>query len=343
MAEDINTSDTFKVLTASDNMGGSCDSKKAAVDAMVPEVQQLIKAATDSIDTILTDPSGLGSWTPSKRSERLRLLLLARRFFGTKFNAVNLKVDSSTKGTLNTVKGRFNQITTQINAKDKKWRFGCDDSWLQYITKLQSEYASLPVGTPVKEVPGLGSGVNEWAFFDIGGPKLRPSKNKDDFDTQQTWYMSQARGWFDTGPCSGIKKNTPNAVYPDAQTVKEQLIIYFCPRVWDDIGTRLKDDVRNYKSATIATDGTQYLDSYMTPGATLLHEMTHQVFDSEDGPPKGLGYFFVNVVKGKDNPDQATMNADSYPYFAVAAYLSQVEWHSGVARKIGEREKDIHT
>jgi hypothetical protein len=109
---------------------------------------------------------------------------------------------------------------------------------------------------------------------------LRPSKNKDDFDTQQTWYMSQARGWFDTGPCSGIKKNTPNAVYPDAQTLKEQLIIYFCPRVWDDIGTRLKDDVRNYKSATIATDGTQYLDSYMTPGATLLHEMTHQVFDS---------------------------------------------------------------
>lgn len=106
MAEDINTSDTFKVLTASDNMGGSCDSKKAAVDAMVPEVQQLIKAATDSIDTILTDPSGLGSWTPSKRSERLRLLLLARRFFGTKFNVVNLKVDSSTKGTLNTVKGK---------------------------------------------------------------------------------------------------------------------------------------------------------------------------------------------------------------------------------------------
>lgn len=51
----------------------------------------------------------------------------------------------------------------------------------------------------------------------------------------------------------------------------------------------------------------------------------------------------MNVVKGKDNPDQATMNADSYPYFAVAAYLSQVEWHSGVARKIGEREKDIHT
>lgn len=92
--------------------------------------------------------------------------------------------------------------------------------------------------------------------------------------------MSQARGWFSRGPCSGIQKNTPQPVYPDAQTLKEQLIIYFCPRVWDDIGTRLKNDVRNYKSATIATDGTQYLDSYMTPGATLLHEMTHQVFDS---------------------------------------------------------------
>lgn len=64
---------------------------------------------------------------------------------------------------------------------------------------------------------------------------------------------------------------------------------------------------------------------------------------TEDGPPAGLGYFFVNVAKGKDSPDQATMNADSYPYFAVAAYLSQVEWHSGVARKIGVREKDVHT
>lgn len=92
--------------------------------------------------------------------------------------------------------------------------------------------------------------------------------------------MSQARGWFDTGPCTGIKKGTPNAVYPDAQTLKEQLIIYFCPRVWEDIGTRLKDDVRKYKNSEIATDGTQYLDHYMTPGATLLHEMTHQVFNS---------------------------------------------------------------
>jgi hypothetical protein len=79
MAEDINTSDTFKVLTDSDNMGGSCDSKKTAVDAMVPEVQQLVKAATDSIDTLLTDPSGLSTWSISKRNERLRLLLLARR------------------------------------------------------------------------------------------------------------------------------------------------------------------------------------------------------------------------------------------------------------------------
>jgi hypothetical protein len=109
MAEDINTSDTFKVLTDSDNMGGSCDSKKTAVDAMVPEVQQLVKAATDSIDTLLTDPSGLSTWSISKRNERLRLLLLARRFFGTKFSTLNLKVDSSTKGTLNTVKGKWNQ------------------------------------------------------------------------------------------------------------------------------------------------------------------------------------------------------------------------------------------
>ncbi|OOQ86531.1 hypothetical protein PEBR_21144 [Penicillium brasilianum] len=332
VADDIKTSETFKVLTSSDNMGGSCDSKTTQVDAMVPEIQALITAATDAIDTLL-NPSTSSLLSSSKRKDRMRLLLLAKQFFGTTFSTKTLKVDSSTKGTLTTVKGRFDQITAQINAKDKTWRFGCDDSWLQYTTKLQSEYANYAVGTPIEEIPGLGSGgAYTWAFFDIGGPTLRPEKSDNDYTTQMTWYMSQARGWFDTGPCSGIKKGTPNTVYPDAQTLKDQQIIYFCPRVWDDIGTRLKDDVRNYKTATIATDGTQYLDSYMTPGATLLHEMTHQS-TADDGPPTGLGYFFENVAKGKDNPSQATMNADSYPYFAVAAYLSQVRWHTGIATK----------
>ncbi|KAJ5390524.1 uncharacterized protein N7496_001592 [Penicillium cataractarum] len=328
MAADIKTSNTFKVLTDSDNMGGSCDSRTTQVDAMVPEIQALITAATDAIDTLLTTPTFSSLAIPSKKKNRERLLLLAKQFFGIKFNRY-LKVTSG-EGTLQTVKGRFNQITAQINAKDQKWRFGCDDSWVEYTETLKSEYAGMPSGTPITDVPGLGGITRSWAFFDKGGPTLRPEKSDSDDATQMTWYMSQDRGWLAGGPCTGIKKDAP-VVYPDAQTLQDQQIIYFCPRLWDDIGTRLKDDVRNYKTTTIATDGTQYLDRYMTPGATLLHEMTHQIFSSADGPPVGLGYFFVSVAQGESKPDQAAMNADSYPYFAVAAYLSQVRWHTGIA------------
>lgn len=139
MAEDINTSDTFKVLTSSDNMGGDCDSKRTQVDAMVPEIQQLIKAATDSIDTLLTDPAGLSSWSPSKRNERMRLLLLARRFFGTKFNSVTLKVDSSTKGTLTTVKGKCLE-----NALINNWNHRTDDHNLIQGGSIKSPPKSMP-------------------------------------------------------------------------------------------------------------------------------------------------------------------------------------------------------
>lgn len=92
--------------------------------------------------------------------------------------------------------------------------------------------------------------------------------------------MSKDRGWDPAGPCSGIQKDTPNKVYPDAQTLQDQQIIYFCTRLWDGVGTRLKNDVTKYEKATIATDGTQLLDNYMTPGAILLHEMTHQIFSA---------------------------------------------------------------
>lgn len=106
MAADIKTSDIFKVLTDSDNMGGSCDSRTTQVDAMVPEIQALITAATDAIDTLLKTPT-LGSLTiPSKRKDRERLFLLAKQFFGTEFGSKSLIIKSSSKGTLETVKGK---------------------------------------------------------------------------------------------------------------------------------------------------------------------------------------------------------------------------------------------
>lgn len=63
---------------------------------------------------------------------------------------------------------------------------------------------------------------------------------------------------------------------------------------------------------------------------------------AEDHAPNALGYDFVNVIRGRQYPDRAVANADSYPYFALAVYLSQVEWHSGKAREIGKHEEDTH-
>lgn len=60
---------------------------------------------------------------------------------------------------------------------------------------------------------------------------------------------------------------------------------------------------------------------------------------TEDNPPVALGYEFSSVSQGKQKPERALFNADTYPYFAVAAYLSQVEWHSGKAQKIGTGEQ----
>ena len=107
---DIKTSETFKVLTDGDNMGGSCDSRRNDVDALVPEVQQLIMAASNAIDTITKNPPRSELLSPTKRKDRLRIFLLARWFFGTKFNSVLLTIDSSSKGTLNSVKGQIPDV-----------------------------------------------------------------------------------------------------------------------------------------------------------------------------------------------------------------------------------------
>lgn len=92
LAKGIKTSEVFKVLTDADNIGGSCDKRMSQVEALIPEVQELIDAATDALDKLLSDPLTLPVWTKSKKLNRMRLLLLARQFLGTEWDEKSLKV-----------------------------------------------------------------------------------------------------------------------------------------------------------------------------------------------------------------------------------------------------------
>lgn len=189
---------------------------------------------------------------------------------------------------------------------------------------------------------------------------MRPTQN--DPQIQRDWYFTAGKPWPKDGPCAEQQNQNGQKVGAQAETIYHPTnIIFFCDRVWDQVQSgRLKKDVREFKKSKISTDGDAYLDSYMSPGSILLHEMTHQVWKSrmliipmpayprsiltfssfaEDNPPAALGYEFSSVSQGRQKPERALFNADTYPYFAVAAYLSQVEWHSGKAQKIGTGEQ----
>lgn len=84
--------------------------------------------------------------------------------------------------------------------------------------------------------------------------------------------------WPKDGPCA---KGTLNGedVIPFASTSFFQLkMITFCPFCWDQVGQKLKKDIPELKKADLATDGSEYLDNYKSPGMILMHEMTHQIF-----------------------------------------------------------------
>lgn len=98
-ARDIQTSEVYKVLTDDDNVGGSCSARMPQVDALIPEVSELVKAAIDSIDKILSDPIALKAWPKSRKLSRMRILLLARWFIGTEFDEATLKVKEKDRGT----------------------------------------------------------------------------------------------------------------------------------------------------------------------------------------------------------------------------------------------------
>jgi hypothetical protein len=124
----------------------------------------------------------------------------------------------------------------------------------------------------------------DYTWFDQGGPTMNPAppKNPNEsqkeqnarFEIQKTWYYPASKGWSKDGPCSGI--NFKNGG-PDAETMDAKRIIYFCPRIWDKVARNVWKADLTQLTGNIPTDGTAHIDNYQSPGATLLHEMTHQL------------------------------------------------------------------
>lgn len=186
LAKGIKTSEVFKVLTDEDNMGGSCKNRMDQVEALIPEVQELVNAASDALKDLISDPVALPVWSKSKKLNRMRLLLLARQFLGTEWDEKSLKVKekdmetgTDSKKTLTDFQGKcmaprtrkriscpplpqksnvkiwadeFKNIKKEIEKKNKDYRFACDDSWVEKITKLKTDIGDTKEGTPVNEV-----------------------------------------------------------------------------------------------------------------------------------------------------------------------------------------------
>lgn len=205
--------------------------------------------------------------------------------------------------------GNFEKLQNYINSGgDSKWRFACGDSWAKNVNTLQTNYIPYTKGTPVKEIcmwflsllsilwhflidtlAGLSGGVGTKMFFDYtwydqGGPTMNPeapeNPNESEADKierwkiQSTWYYSASKGWSENGPCSGIQHKDEG---PEAEALNSKRIIYFCPSVWDKVTRNVwKADLTKI-TGNIPTDGTAHLDNYQSPGATLLHEMTHHL------------------------------------------------------------------
>lgn len=102
-----------------------------------------------------------------------------------------------------------------------------------------------------------------------------PQANDEDSKTQGEWYYPAVKGWNEKGPCKGVSGASNG---PDAQTLATKQIIWFCDKTWKHVEEKKWKADLTQLTGDIPTDGSAHLDNYQSPGATLLHEMTHQLF-----------------------------------------------------------------
>lgn len=91
------TCEAFKVLADSDQLGGSCSSQIDYVNTLVPEVESLIKGATDAINTILTKPNIRARLSKEMNTGRLRIAMFAHDVFGTKWKGGSVRISDDSQ------------------------------------------------------------------------------------------------------------------------------------------------------------------------------------------------------------------------------------------------------
>lgn len=234
---------------------------------------------------------------------------------GRAFNAWWGKLDSAPSVTdpTNTqeIKDRFGRLGDNMPAK--QYGIYCDGSAFEFITNWP---ADTPTGdgwgTPGDPIDGGGA----WYIKDPtrrvpGGDYLagaasgnaHPAALGDDICAPK-----------DQG---GKPKGIAGASLPGAN------YIIVCPSAFTvDIGDQLATFGK-----TAEPDGDD-LDWFASSGATMLHEFTHAVLETEDEE-----YDSENCINlaTKEGPEVARTNADSYMSFALASYLNQNEWINGGA------------
>lgn len=106
LTEQTKTSEVFRVMRDSDNLGGSCDRYFNEIDNYMPEVEALIEAATTAIEKLLKGPmTPLHSKDTIK--ERWRIGFMADRYFGATPEGSRVRVeDDASRKRLNSIKGK---------------------------------------------------------------------------------------------------------------------------------------------------------------------------------------------------------------------------------------------
>jgi hypothetical protein len=101
-AHGTTTDQVFDVQLARDNNGGDCDAHLSVVNLMSSEVEAMVKAATDAINTLLTAPEGSAL---KGRKERLRIAMMAEKLWKIKYTKLKLTVeDKNSIKTLDAIK-----------------------------------------------------------------------------------------------------------------------------------------------------------------------------------------------------------------------------------------------
>ncbi|KAI0476853.1 hypothetical protein F4859DRAFT_521429 [Xylaria cf. heliscus] len=318
---------TTNLFTLGDDSGAdwSCISKESTFDSWLEEVAKLHTAAATAFGTWHTDGGS-------------RLLLTA--WLGIKFDKSAGTVDSSSTAAFSAVQGRLAGISKFLNGggvaspltNQPPWLL-CGDSWGSHT----------PWDQPVKDHDGDNIPVGE-DFLTVAQAFPAPyvASQSTNPDLQTYWVdILDAYLWDSLQLCDNTSRyaatskrpyTSPN---PQVKATGFDRFPFFCDRSFSPTTQSPPSSVHSMSSLANAVSSGTYpvqpfaqkgLDHWVPLSGTLYHELVH-ITDSAQtsGDPY---YGLVVASRASVNSDQATRlrvtnNAESYVFFAMAAYMYQ--------------------